>query len=106
MEEIDMKNKGPLFAMIGILIFAIVMFIQPWKYFQTDTKQPAQQQTAEATETTQATQTTPAAAETTDTPAAPETVSEDVAVEEGPTPTIEHDPANLYDIDKSDFMNE
>lgn len=101
-----MKNKGSLFAMIGILIFAIVMFVQPWKFFQTDTKKPAQQQTAETTETTQTSQTTPAAAEVADTPAAPETVSEDIVVEEGPTPTFEHDPANLYDIDKSDFMNE
>lgn len=102
-----MKNKGQLIAMVGILLFAIVMFIQPWKYFQSDNKKPAVQQAAQqqTTEVTTQNPDAPAAPDTAEAQASSETVSADAPAEEEPSPTLEHDPANLYDIDKDDFMD-
>ncbi len=105
-----MKDKKPLFMMIGILVFAIVMFVQPWKFLQKD--EPADtdaavagEQTAGETDVQTGTEAAPAAPES-----QPPAVAEPAQTSTEPTPTIDpmeqpHEPANLYDIEGSDFMD-
>ena len=108
-----MKNKGPLFAMIGIIVFAVAVMVKPWTFFQKE--EVAVEQEADEVQDAEAGSTD--GAEPT---SVPTEESSQASVSEGetegesndPLPTVEenpmdqpHDPANLYDIEGSDFMN-
>ena len=108
-----MKNKGPLFAMIGIIIFAVVVMVKPWTFFQKE--EAAVEQTADEAQDTE--ESSKEEAEPTAIPTEagnPSSVSEGETVEEDESSETvgeenpmdqPHDPANLYDIEGSDFMN-
>ena len=127
-----MKNKGPLIAMIALILFAAVMFIRPWTFFQNSgiATEPVQEQDESAGEGQPQDLSQEQAADQVDGAGgniqgteSPDRLGEigddNVPVDEGEdsgdkkTDASEnsepidqpHDPANLYDIESSDFMN-
>ena len=87
-----MKNKGQLVIMIVIVVFMILMVVQPWNLFKKDDS--AASVSANAVSDNEAS--TEGSQDQTQQPAQQTTPASDLPP---------HTPANLYDIEDSDYIS-